>query len=126
MSAAPILESGPEGEPSGPERVEVTAPVAPAEGSARDPRPVTAEAAMRLAETRFHTRDLVGAEAMAREAVRVGSGPRAQYLLGLVLLAEKKFGAASEAFAETVRLDPGNEAAARQLKLARDAARGER
>jgi lipoprotein NlpI len=44
----------------------------------------------------------------------------------VVLFAERKFGAAGDAFESTLKLDPENRGAARQLELARDAARGEK
>jgi tetratricopeptide (TPR) repeat protein len=85
----------------------------------------TPERLMREAEARFHTRDLAGAERAARRAAEA-KAPRAFYLLGLALFAEKKFSEAEEAFAESVRLEPGNQDATRHLELAREAARGRR
>jgi hypothetical protein len=93
---------------------------------AEDAEPgLTAEGAVRAAESRFHTRDLAAAEAMARRAIELGA-PRGQFLLGMVLFAQKRFAAARDAFAEAVRLDPANQAAARQLELAQAAVRGEK
>jgi hypothetical protein len=84
------------------------------------------EMALHEAETRFHTRDLSGAETSAREAIALGASARGHYLLGLVLFAGKRFAQAAESFAEVVKLDPDNQAAGRQFDLARDAARREK
>jgi serine/threonine-protein kinase len=83
-------------------------------------------AILREAELRFHSRDLPGAETTARRALELGGGARAQYFLGLVMFAERKFSASAEAFEAALKLDPENREAARHLELARDAARGEK
>jgi hypothetical protein len=102
--------------------------IAPAAAAAEEGRAsaLAAEEAVRAAEARFHTRDLAGAEALARRAIELGAAPRGQFLLGMALFAQKRFGAARDAFAEAVRLDPANLAASRQLELARAAVRGEK
>ena len=103
----------------------VAANVAVAEASrAEDGR--TAAAMVAEAETRFHTRDLLGAELMAKNAIKAGKAPRAYYVLGLALLGQQKYAAAADAFAEAIRIEPDNPDAIRNLELARQASRSPR
>jgi serine/threonine protein kinase len=122
-SAAPILPD------ETPTKIAGSAPLEPvtlpAPSAATVPA-ATAATVLREAELRFHSKDLPAAESTARRALELGGGVRAQYFLGMVLFAERKFAAAAQAFERTLELDPGNAGAARQLELARDAARGEK
>jgi hypothetical protein len=98
---------------------------AAARGRVRPPAVEARERAARsaalvtAAEARFHWRDLVGAERLAREAVRDGAGDaRAHYFLGFVLLANDKANEAVAALRRALALDPEYPLAADKLRIA--------
>jgi serine/threonine-protein kinase len=107
-------------------------PISASAGRARPPgakaaRPtpdVSADELLRRAQEKFDVGETGTALALAHQAAAVGGAAPAHILMGKVLMSERRFDEAERAFAEAVRLDPGDARAARLLALVRETRRG--
>jgi serine/threonine-protein kinase len=126
-------------EAPGPAPAPAPAPAHPIATSAARARPPSAKAArpiatpasadsaddlLRRAQDRFDVGDTQTALALARQAAAAGARGAAHILMGKVMMSERRFDEAENAFAEAVRLDPHDARAARLLSLVRETRRG--
>lgn len=86
-------------------------------------RAMRATATIRNARLRFGAGDLVAAEELAREAVSLDGGASAHFLLGQIFFARGSFEEAAKCYGDVLRLEPENQAAARNLAESRAALR---
>jgi serine/threonine-protein kinase len=143
-SAAAVLQApAPAASPDGPTatprdgtRAQAEPPLRghPPATSARRARPQIAKAArppsappaelLKRAQEQFDLGDTAAALALARQAAGAGARAPAHVLMGKALMSERHFAEAEQAFAEAVRVDPGDAEAAQLLAFVREARRG--
>jgi serine/threonine-protein kinase len=82
--------------------------------------PVNVESLLAEAQQDFDRGDLPAALVLARSATHDGAGSAAYILIGTILVNGRRYDEAERAFAEAVRLDPGDARAPRLLAMVRE------
>jgi serine/threonine protein kinase len=82
--------------------------------------PVSAEKLLADAQQHFDRGDLPGALTLARDAAHHGAGGPAYILIGTIMMNQRHYDDAEQAFAEAARSDPKDARAARLLAMVRE------